>query len=777
MSSNGSSTFSYAGFSAVPFRFLFAALFACTLAPIAAISDAVAQNANAERIQSIRVEGNQRIEEKTIRSYLALNEGAAFDPIAIDQGLKSLFATGFFADVKLLRERDTLIVRVKENPIINRVAFEGNQRIETADLEKEIELKPRSIYTRTKVQQDVKRILDIYRRSGRYSATVEPKLIAQDQNRVDIAYEIDEGPVARIEKISFIGNNVFSHSDLLDVIRTSERRWWRFLSDNDKYDPDRLQFDQEMLRRYYASQGYADFQVKSAHAELSPARDAFYVTYVLDEGQKYRFGDIGVDSQLRQSESIDFSKAITTKQGKEYDSTKVESSVDAITKELGNNGYAFVDVSPQLKRNRDEGTIDLTYQIKPGPRVYVERINITGNVRTLDEVIRREFRVAEGDPFNTSKLARSEQRLNNLGYFEKVTVNNEPGTSPDKTVVNVDVQEKSTGEINLGAGFSSVDGALADFGLKETNLLGRGQELRTRFTYAARRKQAELGFTEPYFLNRELTAGFDIFRTRYDFLDESSYNLNSTGFNLRTGYAINEHLSHTISYSLRDNDITDVEPTASRFIKDQEGRAVNSAIGHALAYDTRNSRFDPTDGYYVRFAQEFAGLGGNSKYIKHEVKTSYYYPIAKSWTWSALASGGHLLGLGGEDIRIADRFFIGGEQIRGFDNAGVGPRDRITGDALGGNMYYAASTELRFPLGLPEDLGFLGAAFIDAGNLWDIDDNGPEVSDQSKIRVSAGVGISWASPFGPIRIDLAKPIVKQSQDVDELFRFSFGTRF
>ncbi len=738
---------------------------------------AIAANAPSGAIQSIRIEGNQRIEEKTIRSYLGLKEGGAFDKAAIDKSLKDLFATGFFSDVKLLREGSALVVRVQENPVINRVAFEGNDRVEKDTLEKEIELKPRSVYTRAKVQNDVKRILDIYRRGGRYSATVEPKLIQLDQNRVDLVYEINEGPVARVKKITFIGNDVFSRSDLLEVIRTSEERWWRFLTDSDKYDQDRLQYDEELLRRYYISQGYADFQVKSAHAELSPEKDAFYLTFVLDEGPKYRFDKINVASTLKGQEQPDFGNIIKTKSGKTYDASKVEDSIDGMTKELGNRGYAFVEITPQLQRNAEAKTIDLTYAIKPGPRVYVERINITGNVRTLDNVIRREFRLAEGDPFNTSKLARTEQRLNNLGYFEKVDVKNEPGSAPDKTNINVDVQEKSTGEINLGAGFSSTDGALADFGIRETNLLGRGQEAHARFTYAARRKQAELGFTEPYFLDRELAAGFDIFRTRYDFLSESSYNLDSTGFSLHMSYALKEHLQHTITYTFRDNNITDVQSYASRYIRDQEGTNVNSNIGHALAYDTRNNRFDPTDGYYLRFSQEVAGLGGDSKYLKHEVKGSYYYPIAKNWTWSVLGSGGHMLGLGGRDILISDRFFIGGEVIRGFDNSGIGPRDVTTRDALGGNMYYAGTTELRFPLGLPEDLGFLGAAFVDAGNLWSVDASGPEVVDANKVRVAAGVGLSWASPFGPIRIDIARPIVKQREDVTQTFRFSFGTRF
>lgn len=737
---------------------------------------AQAQN-GADLIESVRVEGNERIEARTILSYMNIRQGQTFDQRSISGAMKELFATGFFSDVKLLRSGNTLVVRVVENPVINKVAFEGNDDIESEDLEKEIQLKSREIYTKTKLQNDVKRILDIYRRKGRYTATVEPKIIQKDQNRIDLVYEIAEGEVARIEKISFIGNDVFSGSDLESVIRSMENRWYQFLSDDDKYDPDRLQYDQELLRRFYTSQGYADFQVKSAHAELSPNKDAFYVTFVLDEGPKYTFSDIKVDSTLKGYENLDFSDTITTRSGEDYDGSAVESSIDAITQKLGNYGYAFVEVSPKMARNRNDNTIALTYQIRPGPKVYVERINITGNSRTLDEVIRREFRLAEGDPYNSDKLTRTEQRLNNLNFFEKVAISNEPGNAPDRTQINVDVQEKSTGEINFGAGFSSSDGPLADFGIRESNLLGRGQELRTRFTFSDRRKQVELGFTEPYFLNRELSAGFDIYRTSFDYLSESSYNLDSQGINLRMGYNIREKLQHTFHYMLRDNDITDIQPFASRFIFDQQGRHITSALGHALIYDDRNNRLNPTSGYYLKISQEVAGLGGDSRYLKHELRTSYYYPISKDWTWSVLGAGGHVLGLGGRDIFISDRFFIGGELIHGFDNSGIGARDINTHDALGGNMYYVASTEVRFPLGLPEDLGFMGAAFLDVGSLWDVDDTGPDVFNGDGTRVSVGVGLSWASPFGPIRIDISRPIVKEKYDRKETFRFSFGTRF
>ena len=420
------------------------------------------------KISDIRVEGNQRIEISTVVSYLGLKPGDSYKESDVDNALKNLFATGFFSDVKLLRQGGTLIVNVTENPVISKVVFEGNDRVETKDLEKEIELKPRSIYSRDKVQSDVKRILDIYRRGGRYNATVEPKIIKLDQNRINLVYEISEGPTAKVQKITFIGNENFDNDTLRKSVRTEETRWYKFLSDNDKFDPDRLQFDQELLRRFYNNEGYADFQVKSATAELSPKKDAFYLTFVIEEGVQYTLGKISVDNQLQGKDKPDLEKLITTKAGKTYDASKVEDSIDAMTKELGNHGYAFVDIQPKLDKDRDKKIANLTYVIKPGPRVYVERINITGNVRTLDEVVRREFRLKEGDPYNTALMQRSEQRINNLGYFEKAQIKNEPGSAPDKTVVNVDVKEKSTGEINLGAGYSTTDGVLGQFRRRRT---------------------------------------------------------------------------------------------------------------------------------------------------------------------------------------------------------------------------------------------------------------------------------------------------------------------
>lgn len=752
-------------------------LLTATAQPAWAQLDAAAQTESYGTISDIRVQGLERIESGTVISYLGLKPGDSFNQSDINNGLKNLFSTGFFADVKLLRQGNTLIVSVVENPVISKVAFEGNDRIETGDLEKEVELKPRSIYSSDKVQSDVRRILDIYRRSGRYNATVEPKIIKQDQNRVDLVYEITEGPVAKVEKITFIGNEQFDTGTLRKTLRTEETRWYKFLTDNDKYDPDRLQFDQELLRRFYLSEGYADFQVKSANAELSPDKDAFYLTFVVEEGPQYNFGDVKIVNELKGAEKPDLESLLTTRSGDTYDNTKVEASIDAMTKELGNHGYAFVDIQPKLERETEKKLANLTYTIKPGPRVYVERINITGNVRTLDEVLRREFRLKEGDPYNTAKLQRSEQRINNLNFFEKVDIKNEQGSAPDKTVVNVDVKEKSTGEINIGAGYSTTDGVLGDFGITERNLLGRGQELKTHIVAAARRKQAELGFTEPYFMDRELAAGFDIYRTYQDFTRESSYVSDVKGVNLRTSYSLQEKLQHTLHYTIHENTIKDVDPLASAFIRLQEGTNTTSAVGHSLVYDDRDNKQNPTDGFYASFFEEFAGLGGDSKYVKHEIKSSYYYPIAPKWVASAMGSAGYIFGLGGKDIRINDRFFVGGDDLRGFRNAGIGPRDTSTRDSLGGNEYYTGTAELRFPLGLPEEIGLSGAVFSDVGSLWNSDDNGPTIFDSSSLRASGGFGLLWASPFGPIRIDYAHAFLKENPDLTENIRFSFGTRF
>ena len=737
----------------------------------------VAQVFSGGAIRDIRVEGVQRIEPTTVRSYLAVQAGDPFDPDRIDQSLKALFATGLFADVVLKREGDTLVVAVVENPIINRIAFEGNRRIEKDNLEKEIQLRPRVVYTRTRVQNDVQRILDIYRRQGRFAATVEPKIIQLDQNRVDLIFEINEGERTGVRRITFVGNEKFSDGSLREAIQTKESAWWRFLSSDDNYDPDRLNYDRDLLRRFYLREGYADFRVVSAVAELTPDREDFFITFTVEEGERYRFGKVNIDTSLKALDPEQVRGAVTTREGDWYNAQEVENTINKLTTAVGDLQYAFVDVRPRIMRNREDQSIDITYEIVEGPRVFVERIDVGGNVRTLDKVVRREMLVVEGDPFSATKLRRSEQRIKDLGYFDRVNVTTAEGSAPDRTVVNVEVTEQATGEISIGAGYSTSDGPLADFSIRERNLLGRGQDLRFGATVSGRRQEYDISFTEPYFLDRDLSAGVDLFRITRDYQDESSFDEKNTGFALRLGYPLTENLRQRLYYQLQSTRIDQVPVTASRYIQDQKGGRVTSLIGQELLYDRRNSRLVPTDGYYVRLTNDFAGLGGNARFLRNRLGAGYYLPLFdEDWVLSTTGEVGYIFGLG-KDVFLSDRFFIGGDTLRGFSTAGIGPRDLSTGDALGGTRYIRGSVEMSFPLGVPEEFGLKGHAFSDFGTLGKVDINDPVVVDRDALRVSIGTGLSWRSPFGPIRLDFALPIRKESYDKTEVFRFSFGTRF
>ena len=727
-------------------------------------------------IREIVVEGTQRIEPATVRSYLLVRPGDRYDPARIDRSLKSLFATGLFADVSIVRDEDVLTVRVVENPIINRIAFEGNQRIDDETLEEEIGLRPRVIYTRTKVQSDVRRLLTLYRRSGRFAAVVEPKVIRLSGNRVNLVFEIDEGEATEISTIRFVGNEAFSDSGLRDVIRTRESAWWRFFSSDDVYDPDRLVLDQELLRRFYLSEGYADFRVLSATAELSPDRRFFYITFTVDEGERYAFGDIDIQATLPGLDPGTVSDSIVFDSGDWYNQDEIEETIEALTDAVGDLGYAFVDIRPRLRRNPEPRTIDVVFEISEGPRVFIERIEITGNVRTLDEVIRREFRLVEGDPFNAARLRRSRQRIRNLDYFSKVEIDQVPGSAPDKAVVKVDVEEKSTGSVSFGAGFSSTSGFLGDVSFRERNLLGRGQQLSARVVIAQRDSQISLSFTEPYFLDREIAAGFDVFRVTVDRQDESSFDERSLGFALRMGYPITEALSQRWTYSLNNSTIEDVPDTASRFIREQEGTSTVSQIGQALTYDKRDSKIQPTEGYFGQWNIAFAGVGGNVRYLRNEARAGYYVPLWTSTILEFIGSAGIINGVG-QDVRLFDRFFVGGDNLRGFETAGIGPRDLDTDDALGGKWYYTGSLQVTFPLGLPEELQLRGRVFTDFGSLAGVEVEDPAVTNTGSLRASVGAGVTWVSPFGPIGVDLGFPVLKEDFDRTETFRINFGARF
>jgi len=732
--------------------------------------------ARAQTITEVVVEGTQRIDPATVRSYLLIRPGDEVDADKLDRSIKALFATGLFADVAIDRQGSRLVAKVVENPIVNRIQFEGNRKLADSVLIPEIQLKPRQVYTRTKVQNDVKRLIDIYRRAGRFAATVEPKVIELPQNRVDIAFEIVEGDVTSVRKIAFVGNQHFSESRLRDVLNTKESRWYRFLSTADTYDPDRISFDRELLRKFYLAQGYADFRVVSAVAELTPDRESFFVTFTLDEGDRYRFGKVDIQSTLRDLKPEQIRGSVSTEEGAWYDADQVDQSVQRMTDRIGALGYTFVDIRPRISRDRERKAIGVVYEVQEGPRVYVDRINISGNTRTLDKVVRREMRLAEGDAFNSAKMRRSRQRLRFLGFFDKADVTNVPGESPDRTVVNVDVQERSTGEISFGFGFSSSDGPLADIRLRERNLLGRGQDLMIGGMVSGKRQEIDFSFEEPYLFDSNVAAGLDLFKVNRNFQREASYDVDSYGGTVRARYEMSENLRHTVRVFARSETIQNVSSNASRFIREQVGTYNTYGPGHDLIYDRRDDRFDPTDGYFIRLSQDLAGFGGDSNWLRNRLSAGAYYPFTEDFIGSLTSESGFIYDMD-EPVRINQRFFVGGDNFRGFRSAGIGPRDLATGDSLGGKRYVVGTASLSFPVGIPREVGMRTFAFSDFGSLWDTDAKGPTVVDENSIRASIGVGLSWRSPLGPIRLSVATPVVKESYDRDEIFRFSFGSRF
>jgi len=743
---------------------------------VLAFSDlARAQDAR-EPVSAIRVEGSERIEPETVRSYMTFKAGATITEADLDESLKRLFETGLFADVSVRREDNAVVVRVVENPIINRIAFEGNLRIDDEILRDEITLRPRVVYTRSRVQADLLRVIEIYRSSGRFAARVVPKVVQLPQNRVNLIFEIHEGSPTDVRRITFIGNTRFSDGELREAIQTRESGFFSFFSGGDLYDPDRLAFDRELLRRKYLNAGYADFRVASAVAELTPDQDAFFITFTVEEGQRYRFGKIGVTSGLRDLDVSQLAEVVRIAEGDPYSAEDIEDATTTLTEAAGRAGYAFIAVKPGTKRDRESRRIDVSFEIEEGPRVFVERIDVRGNLRTEDRVIRREFRLVEGDAFNSDYIRLARRNLRNLGYFEEVEIKNVRGSAPDRTVIEVTVRERATGEVSFGGGYSTAVGAVADIVLRERNLLGKGQDARVRAQLAQREQQLELNFTEPYFLDRRLSAGFDVFSTARDYQEQSSFDQETVGFSLRMAYPLAQDLRQRWRYTLRRDNITGIPDNAARVIAEQEGAAVLSSVGHAVVYDSRDSRFSPREGILASIDHDLAGIGGQVRFLKTEVRGSLFVPITDSLTGSATLGSGYVYGLG-EDIRILDRFFLGSDEVRGFALSGASPRDLQTGDAVGGNWYYAGSFGLSFPLGLPNDAGIRGRTFVDYGSSGLTEGKGAGIAADSGIRAAGGVGLTWASVLGPMNIDFAWPIRKEEHDETQLVRFSFGTRF
>ncbi len=728
-------------------------------------------------IQTIRVEGTQRIEPDTVRNYLNIRLGEPVTADIVDRSLKTLFATGLFADVSVGIDRgDILVVRVVENPIVNRIAFEGLDKLEEKDLLAEMQLRPRVVYTRSKLQADVQRLIDIYRKNSRFAAAIEPKIIQLDQNRVDLVFEVKEGEATTVSKITFVGNRQYGDSSLRSELVSSEYRWYRFWASDDSYDPDRVAFDREKLRRFYLKQGYADFRIQSAVAELAPDRKSFYLTFTLDEGQRYKYGKINITSQLKNLDPQTLNKSLVTVSGDWYNTEQIETTVEKLTQQVGDLGYAFVDIQPVTNRDAQNRVIDITFDVREGPKAYVERIDVSGNIRTQDRVLRREFRLVEGDAFNASRLRRSEQRIKDLGFFKSVEVTREQGTQPDQIVLKARVEEQSTGDLTVGGGFSTSDGPLGEIGIRERNLLGQGQDLKVTTLIAAKRSKLDVSFVEPYFLDRQLALTLDAFHTTRDLQKYSSYDWRSTGAAFGFGWQLNDEWGQSVKYTLRSDRISDIEADASRYVRESAGTTLSSFVSHTIAFDRRDSRRNPTEGYMLSLENDFAGLGGDTKYIRTNLRAEYYYPVVPEVVASMRANLGNIVGLG-EDVRINDRFYIGGDDFRGFRTGGVGTRDRASGDSLGAQNYYILTQEVSFPLGLPKELGLSARLFHDIGSAWGADVTGPGVSDSSSLRASFGIGFTWVSPFGPIRVDFGIPYLKQKYDRTQNFTFGFATRY
>jgi len=747
-------------------KLLFAGLLICTL---------LASPNFAETIQAIQVTGNKRIETETIISNLSLKVGDSYDDLRLNQALKDLFATGYFADVHIHRSGNTLIVEVIENSLINRISFEGNSKLKDDKLTEEIQLRPREVLSRTKIQAAQQRILEIYRRMGRFDATVEPKVIRLEENRVDLVFEINEGEVTYVRKINFIGNKHFTSSRLEDQLYTKRQRWYRLWASDDTFDPDRFTADQQNLQQYYLDMGFPDFRLISAVAELSPDHKDFYLTFTIEEGERYTFGKVDIVSHLKQVNAEDLKSLIDISTGDQFSRKRIEKNVTTLNNHVGTYGYAFADIQPRIEKHRDKKTVDIIFEVKEGPRVYIERIDVVGNDRTRDEVVRRELSMLEGDAYNATKIKQAEKKLKDLGYFKKVEILTEQGNVPDKARIVVKLEEQPTGEMGVAAGFSTLDGILGNVKFAERNFMGTGRIVHANVTIARRMQEFDVGITDPYFLGYNLESGLDIFRIRSTRL--SQFISATNGVSPHIAYAITEYLGQTITYTLKDDHISHIAPGSSIFIQQQAGKFVTSAIGQTLAYDRRDSRIDPTSGYVLSLSNQYAGLGGKVNYLKNSIAGSMFYSPVEDVVLNLRAVVGNIDKAGKRYIRIVDSIMLGADTFRGFEYGGIGPRDSITGDPLGGTRFWTGTVETLFPIGLPNEFGVKGALFSDFGTTWKPGQTGPQVIDKRSIRVSVGVGLSWSSPFGPLKVDYSIPVKKQKYDQTQRFLFGFSSRW
>jgi len=784
----------------------------------------------------IDVEGNRRVEADTIRSYFRVGGSERLDSAKIDSALKALYATGLFQDVRITPGNGRILVTVVENPVINRIAFEGNKKVKDEQLSAEVQSKARGTFSRATVQNDVQRIIEIYQHSGRYDVRVEPKVIELPNGRVDLVFEVTEGSKTGVEKIIFVGNNAYSDYRLRDVIKTGVTNWLSFLKSNDIYDPDRIEVDRDLLRRFYLRNGFADVRIVSAVGEYEPDKKGFIITFTIDEGVQYHFGAVNIQSSVPSVPGESLRYKLRVESGRVYNADAIEKSVEEATIEVAKRGYPFAAVRPRGERNVANRTVDVTFVVDEGPHTYIERINIKGNTRTRDYVIRREFDIVEGDPYNRALLDRAERRIKNLGYFKTVKITNEPGSAPDRIIVNCEVEEQSTGEFSFAGGYSTSDGIIGEVSLGERNLLGRGQMAKVAIQYGQRARGFDLSFVEPYFLDYRLALGTDLFYKQTTSSQYLSYLSKTVGGDIKLGVPITDNVSTQLRYtgyrqeiSLptqwnncndRNPDFINTFPTpdkvadgtftppagavqqncfqdgeASLAVRKElaQGPVFVSSLGYTLAYNTLDNNKNPTNGLLIELKQDGAGVGGDVNFVKSTLDSRLYNEIFPDIVGVWRAQGGYATGWGGQGLRMLDHFQGGPNMVRGFAPAGFGPRDLTQqafgfnqNDALGGSLYWATTVEFQTPMFFaPKDFGMKFAVFADAGQLlnyvgptsWDVTNETLTPSGNGNVRSAVGVGLIWDSPFGPLRFDLAYALTKQSYDHTQIFRFGGGTRF
>lgn len=738
----------------------------------------------ADKIKAININGNQRIEKSTIREYLGLNVGDEFSQSVKSDSVKSLYSSLLFENVSLRFNNGILDVTVKETPFVSKIEFKGNYKVKTELLAREIYTSPGESLRKAKLRTDVTKIKEIYKRSGRFSAKVKSQIETQENNRVKVIFDIDEGPKTGVKDISFVGNENYKDSELRSIIMTKESRWFRFLETNDTFDPDRIEFDKHLLSKFYNSVGFADFRVISVTADLLPTKEGFAITYSIDEGEKYNFGKITLHNKLANINDKEVLKFIDDKDGQTYDHGAMQRVSEKISEYLAGKGYPQVNVSPEIHTNRKTRKVDVVIVVDEADKVFINNINIEGNLKTEDHVIRRQLQISEGDVFNKEKIERGERNIRNLDYFGKFALKMSPTEKKDRYDVNINVEEKSTAHIGFDLGYNTAGGPFGRISFLERNLVGTGKYFNAGVQAGRKSIYYYTGLTDPNFMDKDLSLGGNIYRSENGrgsgFANgEQNYSLKSTGARTSLGYDITDDLSHSVDYSIKKDELKAPSGTNSVFIKEQVGRFITSSIAHTLTYDKTDSIVLPKNGYIVSGTQEFAGLGGNTKYLKHEADLKAFKSfVDNKYTVKISTAAGIIKGVRGKKVRISDRFNVGDYSLRGFAHGGIGPRDVVTDEGLGGQKYYTVSTELNFPVGLPEEFNVTGAVFADAGSLWDADSKASTSKgfyNKKSIRASVGFGVLWITRIAPIRLDWGFPIKKEQFDEKQTFHIKFTT--